>query len=217
MSLKGTGLAVLAVVAASLTAGVAHADDSVGAVVQAVEARYAKVRSIQADFTQVKTDSFGTMTQEGDVVVDRPSKMRWRFTSGDQSVFATDGQTMTLYNKAANYYQQMADNTASNPTAQGFLTSLDQLDEVFAVTLVDGTGLGGAGPTMNLVPHKPGAFTSVTLDLSADLLLERVVMTDAYGNVTDITFRGVVFDKPVDSAIFNFPKPTAATTAEVDR
>ncbi|MFK7929568.1 MAG: outer membrane lipoprotein carrier protein LolA [Myxococcota bacterium] len=203
------------------SAGVAHAagpadaaaDESVTQVVTAVEAQYAAVRSIQANFTQIKTDSFGEMKQGGDVVVDRPNRMRWRFTSGDESVFATDGKTLTLYNKASDYYQQMPDNTADNATAQGFLTSLDTLDEVFAVSLVDGTSLAGAGPTLDLVPHTPGALSKIRLDLSSELMLERLTLTDTYGNVTDIHFADVVLNGPVDASIFNFPHPTV----EVDR
>jgi len=199
------------------TSGVAHAadpaGDSVTTVVSAVEARYAAVGSIQANFTQVKTDSFGEMKQAGDVVVDRPNRMRWRFTTGDESVFATDGKTLTLFNKASNYYQQMPDNTADNATAQGFLTSLDTLDEVFAVSLVDGTSLSGEGPTLDLVPHKAGALSNIRLDLSSELVLERLILTDTYGNVTDIHFADVVLNGAVDSSIFNFPHPTT----EVDR
>lgn len=205
--------AVVAVVALGVSSTALAAEDGAGdpavdAVVQKVEARYASVDTIQADFTQSKTDAFGQISQDGDVVVARPAKMRWRFTSGDEQVFATDGQTLTIWTKADNYYQQMPDSTSGSASVQGFLTSLDQLDEVFAVTLVED---GEQGPTLDLVPHKAGAIASVRLDLDAELTVEQVTMTDTYGNVTDIAFREMRFDQPVDDAIFNFPKPGPVT------
>ena len=69
----------------------AASTDSISQIVTAVESRYAKVQTIQAKFTQVKKDSFGKVEQTGDVVLKRPNKMRWRFTSGDEQVFVSDG------------------------------------------------------------------------------------------------------------------------------
>jgi len=207
------GTALASEPAAPSAASVAESSDAaaVQTVIDAVEARYAAVDTIQADFTQVKTDDFGEVRQDGDVVVARPTKMRWRFTTGDEQVFATDGETLTIYTKADGYYQQMPDSTSGSDTAQGFLTSLDRLDEVFQVTLVEGAVGEGGGPTLRLVPHKSGAIASIVLDLDASLVVEQMVMTDSYGNVTDLTFRGMVFDQPVDDSIFKFDKPGAAT------
>lgn len=185
-------------------------DAQVQAVIDAVEARYAKVDTIRSDFTQVKRDpTFGDMSQDGFVVVARPARMRWEFTTGDEQVFATDGQTMTIYTKADNFYQQMPDSTAGNASVQGFLTSLDQLDEVFHVKLVEGAIGEGAGPVLDLTPKKPGAISAIRLDLDADLVVEQVIMTDSYGNVTDLSFRGMVFDQPVKDSLFKFEKPAS--------
>ena len=189
----------------------AASTDSISQIVTAVESRYAKVQTIQAKFTQVKKDAFGTVSQDGDVVVARPTKMRWRFLTGDEQIFATDGETLTIYAKADNYYQQMPDSTSGSDSVQGFLTSLDRLDEIFEVSLVDGGLTADAGPTLHLVPRKPGAVASIRLDLDKALIVEQVVMTDSYGNVTDLTFSEVVYDKPIDDAIFKFAQSDAAT------
>lgn len=216
-----TRLAILVLLATPLVASASEAPQTdaaasgapsdpaaVDAVIQAVEARYAKVDTIRADFTQVKRDAtFGDVSQDGFVVVARPARMRWEFTTGDQQVFATDGQTLTIWTRADDYYQQLPDSTSGSTTVQGFLTSLDQLDEVFTVTLVEGAVGQGAGPVLDLVPRKAGAIARIRLDLDAELTVEQVVMTDTYGNITDLTFRDMVFGQPVGDALFKFDKP----------
>src|SRR5688572_22895268 len=59
----------------------ALAADPVPAVVGEVAIKYAKVDSIQADFTQVtKSAAFGEDKQAGTMQIKRPKKMRWNFT-----------------------------------------------------------------------------------------------------------------------------------------
>jgi outer membrane lipoprotein carrier protein len=184
----------------------ADAAPTVDAVVAAVEAKYASVDTIKADFTQVKKDAFGKVEQDGDVVLQRPTKMRWRFTTGEESQFVTDGDTLWIYTKADNQYMVITDTAQATGTANTFLTSLDSLDEVFQVTLVSHDD----GPTLDLVPRKEGMYKKIRLALTADLVLERVVFTDVYDNVTDIAFRDVSLDAQVDPAVFTFTPPEGA-------
>jgi chaperone LolA len=189
--------------AAPASAGASVAAADVKVIVSKVEAKYAKVSTIQASFTQVKKDSFGQVQQDGDVTLQRPTRMRWRFTTGDQSEFVTDGSVLWIYTKADNQVLRINDTSQAAGTANTFLTSLDSLDEMFVVTLVENEG----GPTLMLVPRKPGMYKSIRLGLDAALVLERVVFVDTYDNVTDIAFRDVKLDGTVDPKVFQFQVP----------
>jgi chaperone LolA len=176
-------------------------------IVDSVEQKYAKVTTIEAGFTQVKKDAFGKIQQDGDVILKRPTKMRWRFTSGDESEFVTDGSTLWIYTKADNQVLQIEDTSQATSTANTFLTSLDSLDETFVIRLLSNT----AGPTFDLVPRKPGMYKNIRLSLTPELVLSRVIFTDAYDNVTDISFRDVKLNGTVDDSVFVFKVPTGAT------
>ena len=177
------------------------------AMVASVEQKYAQVTTIEAKFTQVKKDAFGKIQQDGDVVLKRPTKMRWRFTSGDESEFVTDGSTLWIYTKADNQVLLIEDTSQATSTANTFLTSLDSLDETFDIKLLESEG----GPSFDLKPRQEGMYTNIKLSLDADLVLSRVVFTDAYSNVTDIAFKDVKLNGNVDDASFVFKVPEGAT------
>lgn len=179
-------------------------------VIAKVEAKYAKVETIQANFSQTKKDAFGKTEQDGDVALKRPTKMRWRFTTGEQSQFVTDGDTLWIYTKADNQVLRIADTSKATSTANTFLTSLDSLDEVFKVTLVENED----GPTLDLVPREEGMYKSIQLGLDAELKLASAVFTDQYGNVTDIRFRDVKLDGDLPDSTFVFTPPEGATVID---
>ncbi|MFK7929569.1 MAG: outer membrane lipoprotein chaperone LolA [Myxococcota bacterium] len=179
-------------------------------IIDAVEARYAKVNTIKAGFTQIKKDAFGEVKQDGDVVLQRPTKMRWRFTSGDESSFVTDGSTLWIYTKADNQVLRISDTSQATSTANTFLTSLDSLDELFTITLVDNSD----GPTLEMVPRTEGMYTSIRLSLDAKYTLKQVIFNDTYGNVTDLAFRDVKLNESVDAKVFVFEPPAGATVID---
>ena len=170
----------------------------------------AQSNTIQAAFTQSKSDAFGKVEQDGDVVLQRPTRMRWRFTTGEQSEFVTDGGTLWIYTKADNQVLRMTDTSQATNTANAFLTSLDSLDEMFVVTLV----AQDAGPTLDLVPREATMYKRIRLSLDPSLVLRAVVFTDVYDNVTDLRFRDVKLNGPVDPSIFTFVAPAGAAVID---
>ena len=174
--------------------------------INAIEAHYSKVDTIQANFVQKKKDAFGAVTQEGDIVLKRPTKMRWRFTSGDEQMFVTDGKTLWIYTKADNQVMRITDTSQATSTANTFLTSLDSLDELFDIKLLSEE----EGQTFELTPKKSGMYKKIELSLDDELALKRVVFTDEYGNVTDLSFDKVVENGPVDEKVFTFVPPEGA-------
>lgn len=178
-------------------------EGAVAAIVSAVEARYAKVETISAAFTQTKTDAFGKVVQDGALVLARPARMRWHFTTGEERLMGSDGKVLWVWSKADDFYSEYDVPADAAKTSENFLTSLDSLDEQFTVTLVSQDG----GPTLDLVPRKKGQIARMRLELSDDLTVERVVFTDVYDNVTELAFRDVKLNPNVDPALFAPPRP----------
>lgn len=178
----------------------------VQAVVDKIEARYKTVDTIQAGFTQVKRDAFGEVQQQGDLVLQRPTKMRWRFTTGDEQMFVSDGSTLWIYSKAENQVLRISDTSQASSTANTFLTSLDSLDELFHIEAMS----DDSGHTLKLVPRKKGMYKRIQLSVTPELVLRRAVFEDEYGNVTDLSFKDVVLDGTVDPKTFVFEVPEGA-------
>lgn len=185
-------------------------DQSYKPVVEKIEAKYKTVETIQASFTQVKKDAFGEVAQDGDLVLRRPNQMRWRFTTGTEQLFVSDGSTLWIYTKAENQVLRISDTSAANSTANTFLTSLDSLDEVFNVKLISQE----AGATLELIPRQQGMYRSILLSVDEAQVLKNVKFVDQYDNVTDLTFRDVKLNAPVESSVFQFVPPDGSTVID---
>lgn len=199
-------LLVAQAAAADTTAGGEPVEAAtVEAVVQAVEARYADVETMRADFVQTtRSDVFGADTQSGTLVLERPAKMRWEF--GDDKQFVTDGKTMWVYSKADNQVIRYDDISTQRSSLDSLLSSLHQLDELFAVELVE----SGETVKLDLTPQDQGQVKEVRLELTEELLVKHVTITDPFGSVTDLEFSNVRLDVEVADSAFTFEPPPGA-------
>jgi len=188
-------------------------DTSANPDVQAVEAKYAKVDVIQADFTQTTHNAtFGDDTQSGDVTLKRPKKMFWNFTSGDKKQFVTDGSTMWVYTATDNQVIKYGDvgGASTGTTAESMLQSLDKLDEVFTVTTVPSP----TGHQLDLAPKKEGQVKKVHIEFDGYYVVNRVVITDAFDGQTELSFQNVKLNGNVPDSTFQFQVPAGAQVVD---
>lgn len=192
-----------------VVADVAHAATEVETVVQAIEAKYEDVNVLQAGFVQVtKSSVFGDERQEGKVVLKRPAKMRWEFTSGEGKQFITDGQTMWIYTKADNQVIRYADITGASSSADNLLQSLDKLGEVFNVTLDPKVPEDG-NVALVLVPREAEAqVKKLRLVLSDSYVVQHLTVVDGFDNTTELTFNSVKLNGEAPDELFQFEVPS---------
>lgn len=189
----------------SLFAVPAFAEDT-ASVVARVEAKYAKVTVLQASFVQVThSEAFGDDKQAGNITLKRPKQMVWDFGT---KKFVTDGKTMWIYTAEDNQVIRYDNVGASGgSSADQLLTSLDQLDSLFNITQVADT----TGHTFDLLPKSPGQVKKIHLELSTDLVVEKVSITDSFDSVTDLSFKDVKLNADVPDSAFVFAVPAGAT------
>ena len=202
-----------------LACGTALAQDvaamsSVDEIVTAVEGVYSEVEALQADFVQVsRSAALGDeQRQKGSVVVKRPRKMRWEFTSPDKKLFLTDGETMWIWSPADNQVIVYKDFSANGSDVTGLLSDLNKLNELFEVELVADEGDDRAY-VLDLTPKNADAGNFKQLRISFTkrrLLVDRVLLTDQFDNVTDLSFSAVKLDANVDDGSFAFQIPEGA-------
>ncbi len=187
---------------------------TVDEIVKAVEGVYSGVEALQADFVQIsRSAALGDeQRQKGRVVVKRPRKMRWEFTSPDKKLFLTDGSTMWIWSPADNQVIVYKDFSASGSDVTGLLSDLNKLNELFEVELVAGEG-GDRSYVLDLTPKsaEAGNFKQLRISFTKrHLLVDRVLLTDQFDNVTDLTFSQVKLDAKVDEDSFVFQVPAGA-------
>lgn len=183
-------------------------------IVKAVESVYGGVEALQAEFVQVsRSAALGDeQRQKGRVVVKRPRKMRWEFTAPDKKLFMTDGETMWIWSPSDNQVIVYKDFSANGSDVTGLLSDLNKLNELFSVELVQEVG-NDRTYVLDLTPKSADAGNFKQLRISftkRKLLVDRVLLTDQFDNVTDLTFTQVKLDAKVDDESFSFQIPAGA-------
>ncbi len=202
-----------------LFVGAAWAQDfsalgTVDEIVKAVEGVYGEVETLEAEFVQVsRSAALGDeQRQKGRVVVKRPRKMRWEFTAPDKKLFMTDGATMWIWSPADNQVIVYKDFSSGGSDVTGLLSDLNKLNELFEVQLVVGEGDDRAY-VLDLTPRSADAGNFKQLRISfgkRKLLVDRVLLTDQFDNVTDLSFTQVKLDSKVEDESFTFQIPAGA-------
>jgi outer membrane lipoprotein carrier protein len=182
--------------------------------IQAVESTYQGVESLQADFVQVtRSATLGEeQRQKGRVVLKRPRKMRWDFTSPNSKLFVTDGSTMWIWSPADNQVIVYKDLSQAAPGVAGLLSDLNGIDEKFQVQVIDGTTDPNARSyTIELRPREQAGFKVLRLSVSKKkYVVERVVITDQFDNITDLSFSQVKLNQRISDGDFSFSVPAGA-------
>ena len=222
-------LAVLLVLVATAMVPLAVADPSQGdeeltnaQLVEQVKATYSGAESLRADFVQVVTTAgFGQgEKQRGRVWLMRPKKMRWEFKAPNPKSFVTDGETMWIWSPQENGGKGQVivyKNMASAGGMSDLLTDLSKLDEYFAVERVSGDPHGKRLHVLSATPRaEDGTVKNLKIWVTKrNLHLERVVLTDKLGNVTDLSFSQVKLNPVnVKNTEFSFTVPKGAEVIE---
>lgn len=185
-------------------------DGELQTVVSAVEAKYKDVDALTARFVQTtKSQVFGDEVQSGDLKVKRPAMMRWSFEGDGGKEFVTDGATMWIHSKADNQVLKYEDVSSMKSQADSLLQSLDKIDELFVVQVVDDGD--AAVHTLALSPREGEAqFKHLQLVLDAEYLIRGVRMTDPFDNVTELEFSEVDLAAELSENAFSFTVPDGA-------
>jgi outer membrane lipoprotein carrier protein len=85
---------VVVLMAAAISAA---ALPNVQAVARAIDSHYNRLRSLQADFTEIYQGGGIERTESGTMWLKKPGKMRWEYRSPDEKLFVGDGRDAWLY------------------------------------------------------------------------------------------------------------------------
>ena len=187
-------VAALAVAAVAVAGGGEGADDAARALT-AIEAHYEGVRDLRAAFTQTShTPALGeTSTALGEVVVERPGRMRWQYAPPDARVVLLTDSAIRVYSPEDEQLQiaPMTKETVS-PTALSFLLGEGSLAKDFSARAHADPQRPELG--LELVPKQgDSSFESLGLwvDRESHRLVESVVV-DLFGNRTALRLTDVV-------------------------
>ncbi|OBQ45835.1 outer membrane lipoprotein chaperone LolA [Halodesulfovibrio spirochaetisodalis] len=183
-----------------LSAGFANAG------IETLAQSYGKAETITANFVQtlIHKDSGSKEVRTGSFVIKRPQLVRWVTNRPSSELLVVNKTAVWNYLKDEEVvYKYPLDLADESQNALRFLLGESNVENDFFVE--DGEEKG----SYLLVPKEPTAnLTEATIWINDENgVITRLRIVDFYGNINDISFKNVEFNKPVNDSVFDFTPP----------
>ena len=164
------------------------------------------LETLHARFEQqvVSTDGAVQDTSSGEVWLSRPQRFRWSYGGDFPELVVADGTRIWIYDEALEQVTVKDQSLEATDSPLALLTDPGQLEQKFQVR--------DAGEAWGLFLLElrsidaESAFERFLLGLR-DNQLELMVMEDAFGLRTELRFRDIRRNPPLDESLFSFEPP----------
>lgn len=165
-----------------------------------------KMQTFEAAFTQELQDAKGKVTQSssGKVYLQRPGRFRWNYLAPFKQEIVADGAKIWIYDADLEQVTVKRMNGALAETPAMLLIGKKPLDAMFEIRAH--AEQGGLAWVKLLPKTKDSGFEQLLLGFDTQDL-RAMELIDSFGQTTRIRFEGVVMNKPLASALFNFTPP----------
>ena len=174
---------------------------------QAIQKKYDGIKDFSTDFVQVYQSGVikKQTTERGALLVKKPGKMRWEYTSPEHNLFVSDGVKVYFYvpeDKQVTVTAVPPEDQATTPAL--FLAGKGNLTRDFSVSLAETPATMPPGTlALKLVPHQPQAdYDWLVLGVEpGSFRLRGLVTSDAQGGTSAFSFTNLkenigLTDKP---------------------
>jgi outer membrane lipoprotein carrier protein len=165
-----------------------------------------ELESLYAHFDQqvLKPDGLVEDKSSGEVWLLRPNRFRWQYGGEFPELVVADGQKVWLYDEMLEQVTIKEQSFMTSDSPLMLLTDVSRIEEQFEVRELGGdSGL----QLLELRSHNPESeFERILLGLNkGELLL--MAMEDAFGLRTEIRFREIQRNPPLNEKLFQFTPP----------
>lgn len=175
----------------------------------AIQKRYDTLQSFRGFFVQTLINASSRETQErlGTIVFVRPRFIRWETTSPEQELLIVGKDTVWDYfPEEQTLYRYTVEQVLDSKTMLRFLSGEANLKEDFTV---EDLGMDGEFRHLKLIPKEPEPNLvegEIWVRPGQDIL-EKIKLTDFFGNVNELVLSGLELDVPVDPREFTLEPP----------
>jgi outer membrane lipoprotein carrier protein len=212
---------ILAVLLASF-----FAEAKTTALLKAVEDHYRSAKSAQMDVT--KTITLKLLQKEkhsqGNIKIKHGGKLRWETTEPDHTLVVVNPKAVWLVDYPADEDQKVSIIKASHPKKSqpqaivAFLLGEGRISDSFSVIHeIDEAAASGIVKIELKPTDVEGQFHWLRLIVDKkNKNIQKVLFEDIVGNITELDFKNIEFNFPVDEKIFKFTPPKNAEVTIID-
>ncbi len=197
-----------------VVSGTGHAQPPAAAaeLARSLQKKYEQVRDFSADFEHIYEGGVlrKKVTEKGAVLVKKPGKMRWTYTSPEKKEFVSDGRTLYSYvpeDKQVVVSRVPPADEASSPAL--FLAGKGDILRDFTPSIATVPGLAGAEVALKLVPaqaQREYDWIVLVLDRQS-LQIRRLITMDGQGGTSTFVFSGLRENVGLPDKAFAFTIP----------
>lgn len=202
--------------AAVLAAGAAQAPREgrppIDELIDALQVKYDSVRNFSAAFEQTYAGGVlrTTLVERGTVMIKKPGKMRWRYTSPEEKLFVSDGASLYSYlpiDRQVIVGAVPSGDSVSTPAL--FLAGRGDLSHDFSAAYDDAAEAPPGVWAVELTPARSDVdYTRLTLVVDRESLsVTQVRATDFQGAVSTFTFSDLKENQEMPDDLFAFTIP----------
>jgi outer membrane lipoprotein carrier protein len=190
----------------------------VHAIANAVDNRYNRLRSLQAEFTEIYRGAGMERTESGTLWLKKPGKMRWEYRSPREKLFLSDGKNAWFYVPGDRQVRRAPVKKLDDLRSPlGFLLGKTRLEkELQGLSLAsDVAPLTPGNVVLRGIPKAMAERVSqVQLEITSDNRIERIVIDEVDGAVTEYRFTEQKENTEIADQRFRFEPPLGVEMIE---
>ena len=182
---------------------------------KAVESRYNHAQTLKVVFHEAYTGpGQPKRTESGTLLLRKPGRMRWDYSSPLGKLFVSDGKFLWLYTPSNRQVEKMKIKESDDMRAPlAFLLGKLHFDKEFrnieSKAIAGGVTLITAEPKTDTLP-----YTRVEFEVGADTVIRRVQVTGYDQSILEFQFDQEKLNPPLEAKLFEFRMPPGAELVE---
>ncbi len=202
------------------SAPAARADDSVVRAIEGLQARYAAVQSVSAEFRQTYRAPGIEQVESGRVLMKKPGLMRWEYRDPELKYFIADGHDTYLYTPADRQVMvsQLSESEIHSTPLQFLLGRGDILKSYAAAPETEFKPSLGNTVLVRLTPRsREPDYTFLVLECDrTTFTLRRIIIREVTGNTSEFLLSNLQTNMKIDNNEFHFKIPKGVEVVRLD-
>lgn len=186
--------------------------------ISALQTKYDRMTSLAADFTQVyNARGERTRRESGTLLLKKPGRMRWDYTTPERKQFISDGKWLYEYLEAEKMATRSAVRESDDLRAPfAFLLGRGKLRRDFQrIEFASETPTKAGNRVLRLIPKRTQDFRELLIEVDpSSLQLARLVLIDRNSARSDFLFSNVRENAPANEAQFAFKAPAGVQVVQ---
>jgi outer membrane lipoprotein carrier protein len=211
-------LALSLICGAALAVNVAAQGSELDRLVGALQAKYARLASLAADFTQIyNAPGERTRRESGRLLLKKPGRMRWDYSAPEEKLYVSDGKVIYEYVPAERLATRAKVKESSDLRAPFmFLLGRGNLRRDFKrIEFAAESPVRAGNRVLRLLPKRDAGFRELLIEVEPQTLtIARLAFVNPAGARSDFLFSNMRENVPATDAQFSFTPPAGVEVRE---